>query len=107
MSLEVTVGVVGGNHIDAASTYGNMGSVYYAQAPTRARLPLPVRTRLDRTYRRTMNLNHRTERSAVLSHRMYLSISFRKSTPPQNRQLHILISGSKQYVADFVGELTF
>jgi hypothetical protein len=47
MSLEVTVGVVGGNHIDAASIYGNMGSVYYAQAPTRALMPLPVLTRTD------------------------------------------------------------
>ena len=31
-----------------------------------------------------------------LSHRMYLLISFRKSTPPQNRQLNILISHSKK-----------
>ena len=35
-----------------------------------------------------------------------LSISFRKSTPPQNRQLEFLISNSKQQVDDFVGELT-
>ena len=32
-------------------------------------------------------------------------IIFWKSTPPQNRQLNILISSSKQ-VDDFVGELT-
>jgi len=38
---------------------------------------------------------------------MYLLISFRKSTPPQNRQLNILVSDSKQKVDDFVGELTF
>lgn len=30
-SLDLTVGVVGGNHLDAAATYGNMGSVLYAQ----------------------------------------------------------------------------
>ena len=43
----------------------------------------------------------------TLSHRMYLLISFTESTPPQNRQLNILISNSKQPVDDFVGELTF
>ena len=32
----------------------------------------------------------------VLEQIMYLSISFRKSTPPQNRQLNILISNRKQ-----------
>jgi hypothetical protein len=31
-----------------------------------------------------------------LSDTMYLSIVFRNSTPPQNRQLNILISNSKQ-----------
>ena len=36
-----------------------------------------------------------------------LSISFRKSTLSQNRQLNISTSKSKQYVDDFVGELTF
>jgi len=44
---------------------------------------------------------------AFLSDTMYLLISFRMSTPPQNRQLNILIGNSKQYVDDFVGELTF
>ena len=43
----------------------------------------------------------------LLSHRMYLLISFRKSTPPQNRQLDILISKSEQSVDDFRGGLTF
>ena len=33
--------------------------------------------------------------------------SFRKSTPPQTRQLHIPMSHSKQSVDDFVGKLTF
>ena len=32
-----------------------------------------------------------------LCHRMYLLIGFRKSTPPQNRQLYILIGRSRQY----------
>jgi len=32
----------------------------------------------------------------VLSDTMYSLISFRKSTPPHNRQLDILISNSKQ-----------
>ena len=31
------------------------------------------------------------ERLPLLSHRTYLLISFKKSTPPQNRQLHALI----------------
>ena len=41
-----------------------------------------------------------------LSDKMYLSFSFRKSTPPQNRQLIILIGNSKQQVGNFVGEST-
>ena len=47
-------------------------------------------------------------RLAVVSfHRKYSLISLRKSTPPQNRQLNILISNSEQCVDDFVGGLTF
>ena len=38
---------------------------------------------------------------------LYLLISSRKSTPPQSRQLNILISNSKEQVDDFAGELTF
>jgi len=34
--------------------------------------------------------------ATILSDTMYLLISFRKSTPPQNRQLNIFISNSKQ-----------
>ena len=34
--------------------------------------------------------------AAVLSNTMYLFISFRKSTPPQNRQLVVLISNSDE-----------
>ena len=34
-------------------------------------------------------------------------ISFRKSTPPQNRQCNFSISNTKQSVDDFEGELTF
>ena len=45
--------------------------------------------------------------SGILSGTMYLSISFIKSTPPQNRQLDIMISNSKQVVDDLVVELTF
>ena len=44
---------------------------------------------------------------AILSDAMYLFISSRKPTPPQNSQIHISISTSKQYIDDFVGELTF
>ena len=32
----------------------------------------------------------------ILTDKMYLSIIFRMSTPPQNRQLNFLIGGSKQ-----------
>ena len=42
----------------------------------------------------------------LLSLQMDLLISFRKSTPPQNRQLNISISNSERYVDDFVRELT-
>ena len=42
-----------------------------------------------------------------LSHRTYLSISFRVSSPPQNRQI-ILYDYQLEYEVDgFVGELTF
>ena len=44
---------------------------------------------------------------AHLSDTMHSLISFRKSTPPQNRQLKILINNSKRRVDDLVGELTF
>ena len=40
---------------------------------------------------------------STLSRTMYLLISFRKSTPPQNRQLNTSIGDSKQYVDNFVG----
>jgi len=42
----------------------------------------------------------------ILSHIMYLSISFRKSTPPPNRRLNILISNSEHSVENRVWELT-
>jgi len=38
---------------------------------------------------------------------MYLLISFRKSTPPQNLQLIVYYNLLKCYVDIFVGELTF
>ena len=38
---------------------------------------------------------------------MYQFNGFRKSTPPQNRQLNVLTSRSKHEVDDVVGELTF
>ena len=44
---------------------------------------------------------------APVSDTLYSSISFRKSIPPQNRQLNVPISDSKQQVDDFVGDLTF
>ena len=44
---------------------------------------------------------------AILSHTMYLLISLKESTLPQNRPLNISISHSKQYIDDVVGELIF
>ena len=41
-----------------------------------------------------------------LSDTMYLLIGVRKATPPENRQLDILVSRSKEQVDDFVGVLT-
>jgi hypothetical protein len=38
----------------------------------------------------------------TLSDTSCLSINLRKSSPPQNRQLNILICNSKQHVDDFV-----
>ena len=46
-------------------------------------------------------------RGTQLSDTMHLSISFRKSNPPQNRQLDSLISINRQQVDGFVEELTF
>jgi hypothetical protein len=42
----------------------------------------------------------------VLSHRAYLFLCFRESTPPQNRQLIICFYSLKYQVDGFVGELT-
>jgi hypothetical protein len=41
-----------------------------------------------------------TASNATLPDTMYLPISFRKSTPPQNRQLDILNVNSKLFTAD-------
>ena len=46
-------------------------------------------------------------KSATLTDKIYSLISFRKSTPPQNSQLDVLISNSKQHVDGLVVELTF
>ena len=43
----------------------------------------------------------------VLSHTMYLLISFRKPTPSQKHHLGILINNSKLYADDLVRGLTF
>ena len=53
------------------------------------------------------DLMHLPIRISSLSDTIHLLISFRKATPPQNRQLNILISNAKQQVDDCVGELTF
>ena len=42
----------------------------------------------------------------LLSRRISLLISLRKSTPPLDRQLNSLISDSKQQIDDFAGDLT-
>ena len=42
-----------------------------------------------------------------LSHIMYLSISFKKSTPPQNRKLNVLISNRKKISWRFCGGVDF
>ena len=42
-----------------------------------------------------------------LSDAMYLSISLKKSTPPQKRELDNLISNSEHKVHDLMVELTF
>ena len=47
------------------------------------------------------------EACAILSATMYQSISFRKSSPPHDRQLDMLISNGKQQVDNYWGELTF
>ena len=52
-------------------------------------------------------LQRRIKHTRNLSYTTCWSISFRKSTPPQNRQLNISISHSKQYIDDFVEDLTF
>jgi hypothetical protein len=42
-----------------------------------------------------------------LSDAIYLLLSFRKSTPPHNRQLNVSISDRKRQVDDCTGDLTF
>ena len=48
------------------------------------------------------SLKRRSCASQTLSLTMYSLISFRKASPPQNRQLSIFISNIKQSVDDFV-----
>ena len=43
----------------------------------------------------------------ILSHMIYLFVSFKKSTPPQNRQLIVYYDYLKYQVRGFVGVLTF
>ena len=45
-------------------------------------------------------------RQNIICHYVSL-VSFRESTPPQKRRVHILISNSTQQVDSFVVELTF
>ena len=52
---------------------------------------------IDKGYKKALSLEPDN-----LSDTPYLCMSSRKSTPPQNRQLDILISKNKQSVADFV-----
>ena len=56
----------------------------------------------SRTGRRGAKPEPSTPTPVPLSDTMYLLIDFRKSTPPQNRQLDISISNSEQQVDDFV-----
>ena len=51
------------------------------------------------------NLSH--ARTHTYLTQCYLLISLRKSNPPQDRRLNILISNSKQKIDYFWGELTF
>ena len=50
--------------------------------------------------------HHGRDAELILSDTLHVLISFRKSTPTQNRQLDILISDGKHQVDEFVGELT-
>ena len=69
------------------------------------------RSKVDRFISHTPHVNLHIEgvwsRIEVLSDTMYLLISLRESTPPQNRQINILFSNSKQQDGTFVGELAF
>ena len=48
-----------------------------------------------------------TTGAPILSHIMFLLICFRRSTPPQNRQLIVDFCQLKCYVDGVIGELTF
>ena len=62
---------------------------------------------VDGVARQPLSLLRLLREKELLSHSMYLLNCFRKSTPPQNRQLFVSISNSKRSLDDFVGELTF
>ena len=55
----------------------------------------------------TSEFSYAATHQPTLSHRMYLLISLRKSTPPQNRQLIVENSSLKHEVDSFMGELTY
>jgi len=57
--------------------------------------------------RKCLHARPKSEIKSILSHRMYLLISFRKSTPPPNRQLVVYYYELKYFVNGFVGEITF
>ena len=69
-----------------------------------------ARARASSTLSRSPSLSvslSEVRKVATLSHITYLSTSLRKSTPPQNRKLHISISNSKRKIDNFVRELSF
>ena len=67
----------------------------------------PTRTPMHEQEQNPFQIVLDADLEAFLLDTMYSWISVRESTPPQHRQLNIWIGNSKQYVDDFVVELTF
>jgi hypothetical protein len=77
--------------------------------PSRPSVPTPAGLGFSSFFLRTLRQGSRVAPGVgtLLSHTMYSSISFGKSTPPQNRRHYVSTSTSKQQAGNFVGELTF
>ena len=94
---------------DSCPISGSQGQILAAYSTVKASLwPWLFRYKLEKSLE---SFPFRSEAAGVIAPTLlqitYLLICFRKSTPPQNRQLIVHCYSSKYSVDTFVGDLTF